>query len=135
MLLLSRLLVGTLVVSVFALVVADVHEDFALLGTTLAWVLIGAAILTLVLASKRLGSSGKTIATMLVGGAVIALALGILGYGSVLKRSAVEWKAAQDRAGERMARRATTRFASLCKNARDRARQLSRASPIAIDLT
>ena len=132
MLLLSRLLVGTLVVAVFALVVADVHENFALLGTALAWFLIGAATLTLVAAHKRLGSSGKTIATMLVAGAVMALALGILGYGSVLNRSAVEWKAAQESASERISTRATTRFASLCRNARDSARQLARASSIAI---
>ena len=132
MLFLPRLLAGTLVVAVFALVVADVHENFALLGTTLAWVLIAAATLILVLAHKRLNSSGKTIATMLVTGAAMALALGILGYGSVLNRTVVEWKAAQDRAAERIAIRATTRFASLCRNARERARQLARASPIAI---
>ena len=132
MLSLPRLLAGTLVVAIFALVVADVHENFALLGTTLAWVLMAAATLTLVLAHRRLSSSGKTIATMLVAGAAMALALGILGYGSVLNRSVVQWKVAQDRAGERLAIRATTRFASLCRNARERARQLARASPIAI---
>ena len=59
MLLLSRLLVGTLVVSVFALVVANVHDNFALIGTTLAWFLIAAAALSVLLAHQRLARALK----------------------------------------------------------------------------
>ena len=125
MLLFSRLLVTALVVAVFALVVLDVKDDFALIGATLAWCLIAAAALSLLLAHQRLDARGKTVATTLMIGAVAALALGILW-------KAAEWKAVEDRASERVASRAATRFASLCKDARDSARELARASPIAI---
>ena len=125
MLLFSRLLVTALVVAVFALVVLDVKDDIALIGATLAWCLIAAAALSLLLAHQRLDARGKTVATTLMIGAVAALALGILW-------KAAEWKAVEDRASERVASRAATRFASLCKDARDSARELARASPIAI---
>lgn len=130
--LLSRLFVITLVVAVFALVVGDVHDNFALIGVTLAWLLIATGALSLLLAHQRLELREKTVATTLVIGAIAALALGILGRGETLNRSAVEWKAAEDRASERVVTRAATRFASLCKDARDSARQLARASPVAI---
>jgi len=89
-------------------------------------------VLSVLLAHQRLDGRGKKIATTLMIGAVVALALGILGRGAMLNRSAVEWKAAEDRVSERVATRAATRFASLCRDARDSARQLARASPIAI---
>ena len=55
------------------LVLADVHQEFALLGTSLSWVLILAAGAAAYLAHQRLTTAGKLIASIVLAGAVMAV--------------------------------------------------------------
>ncbi len=129
---LSRRLIAALVVSVFALAVANVHQDFALLRGAFGRTVLIASLLGPFLSRQLLTRSHQRIATVLSIGAMVALAISTLGYGSLLSRSAEQRRTAQEQDGARIASRATTRFALLCRSARDTARSLARASAIAV---
>lgn len=120
-------------ISVFSLVVADVHANFALVQGVLAWALFPVAILGLVIARRNGPPSEKRVVTTLLVGALVTLVVTTIGYRTAFDRARdASMTTVQEQVSDRSAFRATTRFVSLCRSARDTARALARTSPVAV---